>query len=169
MINETVMIDKKPQPVETPSGYIVDGGELFNLCFNLYTGFPLLDKRRLFVDSLVPERARFLIASGNRYIHPENNKPIPVELVYETLKHSTGGIFCRRIDSSRLTDQQGEVICACALGENMMGRDVADLIGTTNYIDYQALGYNGDPIESGGRFDKLGLGVAHSTGASNNQ
>jgi hypothetical protein len=50
-----------------------------------------------------------------------------------------------------------------------MGRDVADLIGTTNYIDYQALGYNGDPIESGGRFDKLGLGVAHATGGSNNQ
>jgi hypothetical protein len=48
------------------------------------------------------------------------------------------------------------------------GRDVADLIGTTNYIDYQALGYDGDPIESGGRFDKLGLGVAHAASALNN-
>jgi octaheme c-type cytochrome (tetrathionate reductase family) len=42
-----------------------------------------------------------------------------------------------------------------------MGRDVEELIGKTNYIDYQALGYEGDPIESGGRFNKLGLGVAH--------
>jgi hypothetical protein len=42
-----------------------------------------------------------------------------------------------------------------------MGRDVEELIGKTNYIDYKALGYEGDPIESGGRFDKLGLGVAH--------
>jgi hypothetical protein len=41
------------------------------------------------------------------------------------------------------------------------GRDVVELIGKTNYIDYKALGYEGDPIEIGGRFDKLGLGVAH--------
>jgi hypothetical protein len=40
------------------------------------------------------------------------------------------------------------------------GRDVVELIGKTNYIDYKALGYAGDPIEIGGRFDKLGLGVA---------
>ena len=46
------------------------------------------------------------------------------------------------------------------------GQDVADLIGKTNYIDYQALGYDGDPIETGSRFDKLGLGIAHATGAS---
>jgi hypothetical protein len=46
------------------------------------------------------------------------------------------------------------------------GQDVADLIGKTNYIDYQALGYDGDPIETGSRFDKLGLGIAHAAGAS---
>jgi octaheme c-type cytochrome (tetrathionate reductase family) len=40
------------------------------------------------------------------------------------------------------------------------GRDVAELIGKTNYIDYKALGYKDDPIVTGGRFDKLGLGVA---------
>jgi len=39
------------------------------------------------------------------------------------------------------------------------GRDVKALIGKTNYIDYKALGYDGDPIETGGRFDKLGLGI----------
>ena len=39
------------------------------------------------------------------------------------------------------------------------GRDVKSLIGKTNYIDYKALGYDGDPIESGGRFDKLGLNI----------
>ena len=37
-----------------------------------------------------------------------------------------------------------------------------ELVGKTNYIDYKALGYGGDPIETGGRFDKLGLGVAHT-------
>jgi hypothetical protein len=31
------------------------------------------------------------------------------------------------------------------------------LIGQTNYIDFKALGYGGDPIETGGRFDKLPL------------
>jgi hypothetical protein len=41
------------------------------------------------------------------------------------------------------------------------GWDVEELIGKTNYIDYKALGYEGDPIEIGGRFDKLGLGIAH--------
>jgi hypothetical protein len=43
------------------------------------------------------------------------------------------------------------------------GRDVADLVGKTNYIDYKSLGYAGDPIETGGRFDKLGLGLARKT------
>jgi cytochrome c oxidase assembly protein Cox11 len=42
------------------------------------------------------------------------------------------------------------------------GRDVKALIGKTNYIDYKALGYDGDPIETGGRFDKLGLGIKNS-------
>lgn len=41
------------------------------------------------------------------------------------------------------------------------GRDVKALIGKTNYIDYKALGYEGDPIETKTRFDKLGLRVAH--------
>ena len=40
------------------------------------------------------------------------------------------------------------------------GRDVTELIGKSNYIDYKALGYEGDPVETGGRFDKLGLGLA---------
>jgi octaheme c-type cytochrome (tetrathionate reductase family) len=50
-----------------------------------------------------------------------------------------------------------------------LGRDVEDLIGKTNYIDYKALGYEGDPIETGGRFDKLGLGIAHTRDASRQQ
>ena len=37
------------------------------------------------------------------------------------------------------------------------GRDVEGLKGTTNYIDFNALGYKGDPIETGGRFSKLPL------------
>lgn len=45
-----------------------------------------------------------------------------------------------------------------------MGRDVADLVGKTNYIDYQALGYPGDPIKYGGRFTKLGLVASHGSG-----
>ena len=38
------------------------------------------------------------------------------------------------------------------------GRDVSRLIGTTNYIDFKALGYKGDPILVGGRFRELPLG-----------
>jgi hypothetical protein len=40
------------------------------------------------------------------------------------------------------------------------GRDVSDLVGTTDYIDFKALGYEGDPIISGGRFKKLPLGIS---------
>jgi hypothetical protein len=35
------------------------------------------------------------------------------------------------------------------------GHDVINLIGKTDYIDFKALGYAGDPIEVGGRFKKL--------------
>ncbi|MCP4691879.1 MAG: class III cytochrome C, partial [Desulfobacterales bacterium] len=38
------------------------------------------------------------------------------------------------------------------------GRDVGLLIGTTDYIDFKALGYKGDPILYGGRFKKLPMG-----------
>lgn len=46
------------------------------------------------------------------------------------------------------------------------GLDVAELIGVTNYIDYKALGYPGDPIETSGRFDKLMLSVSRPEGKS---
>lgn len=38
------------------------------------------------------------------------------------------------------------------------GRDVGHLVGSTDYIDFKALGYKGDPIIFGGRFKKLPLG-----------
>ena len=40
------------------------------------------------------------------------------------------------------------------------GRDVGDLVGSTDYIDFEALGYKGDPIVHGGRFTQLPLGQA---------
>ncbi len=43
------------------------------------------------------------------------------------------------------------------------GRDVSALIGKTDYIDFKALGYKGDPILTGGRFKRLPLG--HRAGA----
>lgn len=39
------------------------------------------------------------------------------------------------------------------------GRDVSDLVGATDYIDFKQLGYKGDPIVHGGRFKKLPLGT----------
>ena len=38
------------------------------------------------------------------------------------------------------------------------GRDVRPLIGSTDYIDFKALGYQGDPVVYGGRFKKLPMG-----------
>ncbi|MFW5836373.1 MAG: tetrathionate reductase family octaheme c-type cytochrome [Desulfovibrionaceae bacterium] len=38
------------------------------------------------------------------------------------------------------------------------GRDVGPLVNATDYIDFKALGYAGDPIIHGGRFKKLPLG-----------
>ena len=38
------------------------------------------------------------------------------------------------------------------------GSDVQELTGQSNYIDFKALGYKGDPIETGGRFTKLLFG-----------
>jgi octaheme c-type cytochrome (tetrathionate reductase family) len=38
------------------------------------------------------------------------------------------------------------------------GRDVDNLIGSTDYINFKALGYRGDPIIYGGRFKKLPMG-----------
>ena len=42
------------------------------------------------------------------------------------------------------------------------GRDVSHLIDKTDYIDFKALGYKGDPIIHGGRFKKLPMGYEKS-------
>jgi hypothetical protein len=39
---------------------------------------------------------------------------------------------------------------------------VKELIGVTDYLDFKALGYKGDPIICGGRFKKLPLGYRKS-------
>jgi hypothetical protein len=39
------------------------------------------------------------------------------------------------------------------------GRDADTLVGQTDYIDFKALGYAGDPIEVGGRFNGLPLAL----------
>ena len=46
------------------------------------------------------------------------------------------------------------------------GRDVSDLIGRTDYIDFKALGYKGDPILYGGRFKQLPLGRTETKGST---
>jgi len=38
------------------------------------------------------------------------------------------------------------------------GRDMRHLVGESDYIDFKALGYEGDPIIHGGRFKKLPMG-----------
>jgi len=38
------------------------------------------------------------------------------------------------------------------------GRDVGHLVGQTNYLDFKAMGYKGDPVIFGGRFTKLPMG-----------
>lgn len=40
-----------------------------------------------------------------------------------------------------------------------LGSEVQDPTGKGNYIDFKALGYKGDPIETGGRFGKLLFGI----------
>ncbi len=40
------------------------------------------------------------------------------------------------------------------------GRDVGHLIDKTDYINFKALGYKGDPIIYGGRFKKLPMGYS---------
>lgn len=40
------------------------------------------------------------------------------------------------------------------------GRDVENLIGITDYLDFKSLGYPGDPVIHGGRFKKLPLKLA---------
>ena len=43
--------------------------------------------------------------------------------------------------------------------ENMLkeGMPVNELVGKTDYLNFKALGYDGDPIKTGGRFEKLPL------------
>ncbi len=44
------------------------------------------------------------------------------------------------------------------------GRDVEELIGKSDYLDFKSLGYEGDPIIYGGRFTKLPLGPSCANG-----
>jgi hypothetical protein len=48
------------------------------------------------------------------------------------------------------------------------GHDAKALVGRTDYIDFKALGYVGDPIEVGGRFKTLSLEVKTETQGEEN-
>jgi len=41
-----------------------------------------------------------------------------------------------------------------------LGRDVQELVGKSDYLDFKALGYPGDPVVTGGRFSRLPLQAA---------
>jgi len=56
------------------------------------------------------------------------------------------------IDFKKLADQGTDFVRMKA-----MGRDVEHLIDKTDYINFKALGYKGDPIIYGGRFKKMPL------------
>lgn len=105
-----------------------DSGKLFNLCLNLYTGFPLLDKPRKYIDSLVGENAQMLLISGDKFIHPEHCETIPVETVIDTVKHSTTGIFCQQMEPSNLKSRSKKTLCAVSLGLNKNGKNISAAI-----------------------------------------
>jgi signal transduction histidine kinase len=106
----------------------IDAGQLFNLCLNIQTGFPLLDKPRRYLDSLIPETAQFLLITGNRYIHPAKTEIIPVETVLDTVKHSQRGIFCRKLETDRLDNFSETNLYAISLGKNGLGKNMAAAI-----------------------------------------
>jgi len=105
-----------------------DGGKLFSLCLNLFTGFPLLDKPLKYINSLVGKNSRILLTSGDKFIHPENYDTIPVDTVIDTVKHSTTGIFCQQIEPGRDKNRSGKTLCATSLGPNKNGKNIAAAI-----------------------------------------
>ncbi len=105
-----------------------DGGKLFNLCLNLYTGFPLLDKPRNYLDSLIGESVQILLIGGDKFIHPENYETIQVDTVIDTVKHSTTGIFSQQMEPNRFENRSGKTLCAASLGVNKNGNNIAAAI-----------------------------------------
>ena len=95
---KTDRIQNSNRPVTTK----YDDGKLFNLSLNLYTGFPLLEKPRNYIDSLLGDNARIILIGGNKFIHPENCETIPIDAIIDTVKHSSTGIFCQQTEPGRL-------------------------------------------------------------------
>ena len=108
-----------------PESKTFDGGKLFNLALNLYTGFPLLDKPRNYLDSLVNDNAQIILVGGDKFIHPENYDTIPVNTVIDTVKHSATGIFCQQTESNRLENRSAETLCSASLGPNKNGKIIS--------------------------------------------
>ena len=80
---------------------------------------------------------------------------------HESLKNGKGCDRCHRDSRDAKFRQLVEQGTDFQLLE-IMGRDVGNLIGTTDYIDFKKLGYKGDPIIHGGRFKKLPLGYGET-------
>ncbi len=108
-----------------PKPKIYDGGKLFNLSLNLYIGFPLLDKPRNYLNSLVNDNAQIFLIGSDKFIHPENCTTIPVETIIDTVKHSTTGIFCQQTEPNNLGNRARQSLCAASLGLNKNGKNIA--------------------------------------------
>ncbi|MCP4703340.1 MAG: hypothetical protein GY865_01920 [candidate division Zixibacteria bacterium] len=105
-----------------------DGGKLFNLCLNLYTGFPLLDKPRNYIDSLADENAQVLLISNNKFIHPENYNAISIDTIIDMVKHSTTGIFFQHLEPNQFENRSGKTLCSALLGLNKNGINISTAI-----------------------------------------
>lgn len=92
-----------------------------------------------------------------------NHEVMPKEMALSCVqchRSLTGERTCNRCHQDRREIDFKKIIHKGTDFEYMQrqGRDVGHLIGTTDYIDFKALGYPGDPIIHGGRFKKLPLG-----------
>ena len=125
-----------------------------------------LDWQKAFVDGMqaagLPYSGEYMWVRTNMY-WGINHEVVPKEMAlscvqcHESLKSDKTCDRCHQdkhgVDFKKLAHKGTDFSFMLS-----QGRDVSALVNSTDYLDFKALGYKGDPIVFGGRFTKLPLG-----------
>ncbi|MCX6826695.1 MAG: hypothetical protein NTV06_05440 [candidate division Zixibacteria bacterium] len=97
---------------------------MFNLSREIFCGELLSEKSRGYLEQIFPEPGLFILLDRNGYLHPGNLAPIPMEVIWETVRNDMAGIFRCRIGHSRHGETDG-ICLATSLGKTKNGNDIA--------------------------------------------
>ncbi len=115
----------RPDRLQGSSVTALDGGRLFELACNIFSGDALSERSTEYLERILPANTLFFLADDTKYLHPTGFEPFPPETIQAMLKNDSAGIFCRRMYHDETGADSDCSLCVARLGEDKNNRDIS--------------------------------------------